>query len=39
VSRRWVYSMMALSLLAVGSNLALRVWMGRLRRNVEAAIF
>ena len=38
VSRRWVYAMMALSLLVAGSNLALRAWIGRLRRNVEAGI-
>ncbi|MCH7713409.1 MAG: squalene/phytoene synthase family protein [Chloroflexi bacterium] len=38
VSRRWVYAMMALSFLAVNSNLALRAWIGRLRRNVEAGI-
>lgn len=38
VSRRWVYAMMALSLLAVGSNLALRAWIRCLRRNVEAGI-
>ena len=36
VSRRWVYAMMALSLPAVVSNRALRAWIGRLRRNVEA---
>ncbi len=38
VSRRWVYAMMALSLPAVSSDLALHVWIGRLRRNVEAGI-
>lgn len=38
VSRRWVYAMMAMSLPVAGSNLALRAWIGRLRRNVEAGI-
>ncbi len=38
VSRRWVYVMMALSFLAMSSNLALRVWIGRLRRQVQAEI-
>lgn len=38
VSRRWVYAMMALSFLAVSSNLALRLWIGHLRRNVEVRI-
>ncbi|PKB63543.1 MAG: hypothetical protein BZY80_07095 [SAR202 cluster bacterium Io17-Chloro-G2] len=38
VTRRWVYTMMALSFLAVSSNRALRSWIGRLRRDVEAGI-
>ena len=38
VSRRWVYRMMVLSLPAVCSNSLLRLWIKRLRRQVEAAI-
>lgn len=38
VSRRWVYAMMALSFPAVISNVTLRAWINRLRRDVEAAI-
>ncbi len=38
VSRRWVYRMMLLSLPAVSSNTLLRIWVRRLRRQVEAAI-
>ena len=37
VSRRWVYGMIAKSLLIVGSNLALRMWSRRLRRRVRSA--
>ena len=38
VSRRWVYRTLALSLPAVISNWALRTWIHRLRRGVEARI-
>ncbi|MEE8465418.1 MAG: squalene/phytoene synthase family protein, partial [Dehalococcoidia bacterium] len=38
VRRRWVYRMMVLSLPAVCSNSLLRLWIKRLRRQVEAAI-
>jgi farnesyl-diphosphate farnesyltransferase len=38
VSRRWIYRMLALSLLAAGSNQALRAWIRRLRRRVEEAV-
>ena len=38
VSRRWVYRMMALSLPAVCSNRLLRLWIRRLRRQVERVI-
>ena len=38
VSRRWVYRMIAVSLLAVNSNGAIRRWIGRLRSDVERAL-
>ena len=38
VSRRWVYRMMAMSLPAACSNSLLRLWIRRLRRQVQSAI-
>lgn len=38
VSRSWVYSMILLSLPAVVSDIALRLWLGRLQRKVEVGI-
>ena len=38
VSRSWVYSMMVLSLPAAVSDIALRLWFGRLQRKVEVGI-
>ena len=38
VSRAWVYRTMALSILAVRSNRALRLWFRRLRRQVERGL-
>jgi farnesyl-diphosphate farnesyltransferase len=38
VSRWWIYRMLALSLLAAGSNQALRAWIRHLRRRVEEAL-
>lgn len=38
VRRRWVYGMMARSLLAAPSDMALRFWIRRLRRKVEQAL-
>ena len=38
VRRRWVYGMMARSLLAAPSDTLLRFWIGRLRRKVEKAL-
>ena len=38
VKRRWVYGMMARSLLAVGSDTLLRLWIRGLRRKVEQAL-
>ena len=38
VSRKWVYRMMATSLLRVHSNSAIRRWIGRLRSDVQRAL-
>ena len=38
VKRRWVYGMMARSLVAAPSDTLLRFWIGRLRRKVEKAL-
>ncbi len=38
VSRPWVYRMIAVSVLMVGSNTLVRAWISRLRRRVESAL-